>query len=52
MKVKNLVSQTIRIFTKINQKKDFPHSSSSLKYVHLCTQYLVGATLAQKFQHQ
>ncbi len=35
MKVKNPAFQNIRIFPKINQKKD----SSSLKYVHFCTQY-------------
>ncbi len=49
MKVKNLVSQQVRIFPKINQKKRYAKqkSYSSLKYVHLCTQYLVGAPLAQ-----
>ncbi len=49
MKVKNPVSQNIRIFPKINKKKGFAKqkSSSSLKYVHLCTQYLVRAPLAQ-----
>ncbi len=49
MKVKNSVSQNIRIFPKTNQKKGFAKqkSSSSLKYVHLCTQYLVRAPLAQ-----
>ncbi len=52
MKVKNPVSQNIRIFPKINQKKGCAKQkrSSYLKYVHLCTQYLVGAPLAQKFQ--
>ncbi len=46
---KKSVSQNIRIFPKINQKKGFAKqkSSSSLKYIHLCTQYLVGAPLAQ-----
>ncbi len=49
MKVKNPVSQNIRIFAKINQKNGFVNqkSSSSLKYVDLCTQHLVGAALAQ-----
>ncbi len=48
MKVKNL-SQNSILFPKINQKKGFAQqkSSSSLKYVHVCTQYLVGAPLAQ-----
>ncbi len=48
MKVKNPVSQNIIIFPKINQSKYLPNrSSNSLKYVHLCTQHLVGAPLAQ-----
>ncbi len=49
MKVKNPVSQNIRIFPKINQKKGLAKqkSSSSLNYVNLCTQYLVWARLAQ-----
>ncbi len=49
MKVKNPVSQNIRIFAKINQKNGFVNqkSSSSLKCVDLCTQHLVGAALAQ-----
>ncbi len=49
MKVKNPVSQNIRIFPKINQKKLFAKqkSSSSLKHVDLCTQHLARASLAQ-----
>ncbi len=49
MKFKNPVSENIIIFPKINKKKGFAKSksSSSLKYVYLCTQYLVGAPLAQ-----
>ncbi len=48
MKVKNPVSQNIRIFPKINKKKGFAKekSSSCLKYVDFCSQYLSGA------QHQ
>ncbi len=54
MKVNNPVSQNIRIFPKINQNKISTKQKSSnyLKYVHLCTQYLVGAPLAHTFQHQ
>ncbi len=44
MKVKKIVSQNIIIFPKINQIKDLPNSS--LKYVHLCTQYLVRGTFS------
>ncbi len=41
MKVKNLGAQNIRIFPKINRKGFAKQkSSSSLNYVHLCTQYL------------
>ncbi len=48
MKVKNPVSQNIRIFPKDQSKKGLAkqQSSSSLKYVDFCTQYLVGARLA------
>ncbi len=45
MKVKNLLSQNIRIFPKINPKRFAKQkSSSSLKNVNLCTQYMVGAS--------
>ncbi len=49
MKVKNPISQNIRIFPRINKKKRICRTEklSSLKYVHLCTQYLVRAALAQ-----
>ncbi len=50
MKVKNPVSQNIlRIFPKINKNKYLQKISisSSLKYVNVCTQYLVGAPLTQ-----
>ncbi len=47
-KVISMFTQNIRIFPKINKKKDLQNISlSSLKYVYLCTQYLVGAPLAQ-----
>ncbi len=41
MKVKNSVSQNIKIFPKINQKKDLQNRKvpSSLKYVHLLGPY-------------
>ncbi len=44
MKVKNPVYQTIRIFLKINQKRDFQKRKVqvSLKYVDFCTQDLAG----------
>ncbi len=48
MKVKNPVSQNIGIFIRsIKKGLAKQKSSSSLKNVHLCTQYLVGAPLAQ-----
>ncbi len=48
MNVKNPVSQNIRIFPKINQKKYFQNRQVQvLYYARLCTQYLVGARLAQ-----
>ncbi len=53
MKIKKIVSQNIIIFPKINKIKDLPNSS--LKYVHLCTQYLLAplaqmtASVSQKF---
>ncbi len=46
MKVKNPISQNIRIFPKINQKRICQTEKFKFKYVHLCTQYLVGAPLA------
>ncbi len=49
MKVKNPVPQNIRIFPKINKKRDLQNRKvlNSLNYVNLCTQYLVEAPLAQ-----
>ncbi len=47
MKVKNPVSQSIRIFPKINQKKYLQNRKVQVLYVNLCTQCLVGAPLAQ-----
>ncbi len=44
-KVKNPVSQNIRIFPKIKKKKIF--KTEKFKYVNFCTQYLVGAPSAQ-----
>ncbi len=50
MKVKNTVSQNIAMFPKIIQKKVCKTEKLQFyvcQYIDLCTQYLVGAPLAQ-----
>ncbi len=49
MKVKNQYLKIFEYFLRSIKKKGFAKqkSSSSLKYVHLCPQYLVGAPLVQ-----
>ncbi len=48
MKVKNQYLKILEYFLRSIKKGFAKHkSSSSFKYVHFCTQYLVGAHLAQ-----
>ncbi len=47
MKVTNQYLKILEYFLRSIKKRICKTSSSSLKYVNLCTQYLVGAPLAQ-----